>query len=56
MGIDYGTGGAKACIIDAEGNVLGFVFEEYSDNGGYDFSDAHIKANGLRNIGAFEQF
>jgi xylulokinase len=29
MGIDYGTGGAKACIIDAEGNVLGFAFEEY---------------------------
>ncbi len=29
MGIDYGTGGAKACVIDAEGNVLGFAFEEY---------------------------
>jgi len=29
MGIDYGTGGAKACIIDTEGNVLGFAFEEY---------------------------
>lgn len=29
LGIDYGTGGAKACIIDAEGNVLGFAFQEY---------------------------
>jgi len=29
MGIDYGTGGAKACIIDTEGDVLGFAFEEY---------------------------
>jgi len=29
MGIDYGTGGAKACVIDAEGNVLAFAFEEY---------------------------
>jgi xylulokinase len=29
LGIDYGTGGAKACIIDVEGNVLGFAFQEY---------------------------
>lgn len=29
LGMDYGTGGAKACIINAEGNVLGFAFEEY---------------------------
>ena len=29
MGIDYGTGGAKACIIDTNGNVPGFAFEEY---------------------------
>jgi xylulokinase len=29
VGIDYGTGGAKACLIDAEGEVLGFAFEEY---------------------------
>ncbi|KPJ62024.1 MAG: carbohydrate kinase [Planctomycetes bacterium DG_23] len=29
MGIDYGTGGAKVCIINPEGEVLGFVFEEY---------------------------
>lgn len=29
LGIDYGTGGAKACIIDPAGDVLGFTFEEY---------------------------
>ena len=26
LGIDYGTGGAKATIIDAEGAVLGYAF------------------------------
>ena len=30
LGIDYGTGGAKACIIDIQGQVLGFGFKEYS--------------------------
>jgi len=29
LGMDYGTGGAKGCIIDTEGNVLGYGFEEY---------------------------
>jgi ribulose kinase len=29
LGIDYGTGGAKACIIDTQGQVLGFGFKEY---------------------------
>jgi sugar (pentulose or hexulose) kinase len=29
LGLDYGTGGAKACIINPEGEVLGFGFEEY---------------------------
>jgi len=29
LGIDYGTGGAKACVIDLEGTVLGFAFREY---------------------------
>jgi ribulokinase len=29
LGIDYGTGGAKACIMDTQGDVLGFAFEEY---------------------------
>ncbi len=26
LGIDYGTGGAKTTIIDAEGQVLGYAF------------------------------
>ena len=29
LGIDYGTGGTKACIIDTQGQVLGFGFKEY---------------------------
>ena len=29
LGIDYGTGGAKACIINPAGDVLAFAFEEY---------------------------
>jgi len=29
LGIDYGTGGAKTTIIDVEGNVLSYAFEEY---------------------------
>ena len=29
LGIDYGTGGAKAAVIDDEGNDLGSAFEEY---------------------------
>jgi len=29
LGLDYGTGGAKACIIDTQGSVLGSAFEEY---------------------------
>lgn len=29
LGVDYGTGGAKAAIIDTSGNVLGYSFREY---------------------------
>ena len=29
LGIDYGTGGAKAAIIDTQGAVLSYSFEEY---------------------------
>ncbi|MFO7958085.1 MAG: FGGY-family carbohydrate kinase [Candidatus Brocadiia bacterium] len=29
LGIDYGTGGAKTTIIDSQGEVLGYTFEEY---------------------------
>ena len=43
LGIDYGTGGAKACIIDTQGQVLGFAFEEYpiyTDKPGWSEHDA----------------
>ncbi|MCP1108926.1 FGGY-family carbohydrate kinase [Ohessyouella blattaphilus] len=29
IGLDYGTGGGKACIIDEEANVLAYAFREY---------------------------
>jgi len=29
LGLDFGTGGAKACLINPQGEVLGFAFEEY---------------------------
>ena len=29
LGLDYGTGGAKACIVDTQGQVLGYAFTEY---------------------------
>lgn len=29
LGIDFGTGGAKACIIDDEGTVLAYAFREH---------------------------
>ncbi len=29
LGIDYGTGGAKACIINAQGAVKAYAYEEY---------------------------
>ncbi|MEM1875030.1 MAG: FGGY family carbohydrate kinase, partial [Candidatus Hadarchaeales archaeon] len=29
LGIDYGTGGGKACLIDTEGRVLAYAFREY---------------------------
>ncbi len=44
LGIDYGTGGAKATIIDDQGNVLGFAFEEYpiiTSNPGWSEHDPH---------------
>jgi len=45
LGMDYGTGGAKACIIDAQGEVLGFAFEEYPffhDHPGWSEHDAGL--------------
>ena len=29
LGIDYGTGGAKACIINGEADVLSYAYREY---------------------------
>jgi len=29
LGIDYGTGGGKACIVDTAGKVLAYAFREY---------------------------
>ncbi len=29
LGLDYGTGGAKGCLIDTEGRVVGYAFQEY---------------------------
>jgi len=29
LGLDYGTGGAKGCIIDGEGTLKSYAFEEY---------------------------
>lgn len=29
LGLDYGTGGAKACIMDQDANVIGYSFQEY---------------------------
>jgi ribulokinase len=43
LGIDYGTGGAKACLISSQGQVLGFAFEEYpilTEHSGWSEHDA----------------
>jgi sugar (pentulose or hexulose) kinase len=45
LGIDFGTGGAKACLIDATGTVRGFAFEEYpilTDRPGWSEHDAAV--------------
>ncbi|MCD6289564.1 MAG: carbohydrate kinase, partial [Anaerolineae bacterium] len=45
IGMDYGTGGAKASIIDTQGNVLGFAFEEYPfihEHPGWSEHDPHL--------------
>lgn len=45
MGIDYGTGGAKACLVDAEGEVRGFSFREYPfihEHPGWSEHDPHL--------------
>ena len=45
LGLDYGTGGAKACIIDTQGEVRGYAFEEYPfyhDKPGWSEHDAAL--------------
>lgn len=45
LGIDYGTGGAKVCLIDETGAVLGFAFEEYPlihEHPGWSEHDANL--------------
>lgn len=44
LGIDFGTGGAKSCLIDGEGRTVGFAFEEYpihTDRPGWSEHDAN---------------
>lgn len=45
LGIDYGTGGAKTSVIDTQGNVLGYAFEEYpilTPHPGWSEHDPHL--------------
>jgi len=45
LGLDYGTGGAKACIIDSQADVLGFSYEEYliiHEKPGFSEHDANL--------------
>jgi len=45
MGIDYGTGGAKSCIINTEGKVLAYAFREYpiiTKKPGWSEHDPHL--------------
>ncbi len=45
LGIDYGTGGAKTTIIDSQGTVLGYAFEEYpllTPHPGWSEHDPHL--------------
>jgi xylulokinase len=45
LGMDYGTGGAKACVINREGEVLGFAFAEYPfihERPGWSEHDPHL--------------
>ena len=43
IGLDYGTGGGKACIIDENADVLAYSFREYpiyTDKPGWSEHDA----------------
>ncbi len=45
LGLDYGTGGGKACIIDEEANVLAYAYREYpiyNDRPGWSEHDGEL--------------
>jgi sugar (pentulose or hexulose) kinase len=45
VGVDFGTGGTKATLIDTQGHVLGYAFEEYpilTDKPGWSEHDASL--------------
>ena len=51
IGLDVGTGGCKASLVDEKGNVLGFKYSEYSvltPREGYVEMDANIVWNGVK--------
>lgn len=41
LGMDYGTGGGKVCIIDEDANVLAYAFREYPIITSYDSWSEH---------------
>jgi ribulokinase len=44
LGIDYGTGGAKCCLVDERGTELGYAYREYSiiqEHPGWSEHDPH---------------
>ena len=45
IGLDHGTGGAKACIIDDQATVLAYAYREYpiySHHSGWSEHDPHL--------------
>ena len=45
IGLDYGTGGAKACIIDDQANILAYAYREYpiyASHSGWSEHDPHL--------------
>lgn len=45
LGLDYGTGGCKGCIIDLDGTVLSYAFREYPIITNQNNYSEHIVAN-----------
>ena len=45
IGLDHGTGGAKACIIDDQANILAYAYREYpiyANSSGWSEHDPHL--------------